>query len=89
MFTDCGEHPPSRVLAGVAPVYQITLGGSAEKDASLGILVGPGFAADKIVDAVEAIVTTYVALRHDGESFLDAYRRVGLTPFKEVLYAPA
>ena len=90
----CGHHHIGHIgILGVdkrgTEVYQITLGGSAEKDASLGILVGPGFAADKIVDAVEAIVTTYVALRHDGESFLDAYRRVGLTPFKEVLYAPA
>ena len=90
----CGHHHMGHIgILGVdkrgTEVYQITLGGSAEKDASLGILVGPGFAADKIVDAVEAIVTTYVALRHDGESFLDAYRRVGLTPFKEVLYAPA
>ena len=90
----CGHHHIGHIgILGVdkrgSEVYQITLGGSADENASLGSLVGPAFAADGIVDAVETIVTTYLGLRHDGESFLDAYRRVGLEPFKEALYAPA
>ena len=90
----CGHHHIGHIgILGVdkrgSEVYQITLGGSADENASLGSLVGPAFAADEIVDAVETIVTTYLALRHDGESFLDAYRRVGLTPFKEALYGAA
>ncbi|MDP6952982.1 MAG: nitrite/sulfite reductase [Alphaproteobacteria bacterium] len=90
----CGHHHIGHIgILGVdkrgTEVYQVTLGGNAAEDASLGQLVGPGFAADEIVDAVETIVTTYLGLRHDGESFLDAYRRVGLGPFKDALYAPA
>ncbi len=67
--------------------YQVTLGGSAEDDASLGDIVGPAFSYDGIVDAVETIIDTYLALRADGETFLEATRRLGLAPFKEALYA--
>ena len=42
---------------------------------------------DGVADAVETLVNTYVDLRRDGERFLDTYRRVGLEPFKEKLYA--
>ncbi len=69
--------------------YQVTLGGSATDDAALGAIVGPSFPADGIVDAVETIVQTYLTLRQDGESFLAAYRRLGLAPFRETLYAAA
>ena len=42
---------------------------------------------ETVTDAVETIVDTYVGLRQDGETFLDAYRRVGPDPFKEAVYA--
>jgi len=38
---------------------------------------------------VETIVRTYVSLRTSGETFLAAYRRVGMAPFKDALYAAA
>ena len=42
------------------------------------------------MDAVETVVDTYLKLRnHKGEDFLAAYRRVGMKPFKEALYAGA
>ncbi len=69
--------------------YQITLGGSAGEEPALGRVLGPGFDAEEIVDAVERVIATYLAGRRDrGESFLDYYRRVGPGPFKEALYAP-
>ncbi len=67
--------------------YQITLGGSADENTALGEIVGPAFGEDDIVDAIETIVNTYLGLRSDGEKFIDTYRRVGLAPFKETLYA--
>lgn len=67
--------------------YQITLGGSSENDASLGDRLGPAVSKDKVVDAIETIVRTYVDVRHPDERFLDTYRRVGITPFKEAVYA--
>jgi sulfite reductase (NADPH) hemoprotein beta-component len=70
-----------------AELYQVTLGGSGDENASLGDIVGRGFGPDEIVDAVETIVDTYLAIRSDtSETFLDAYRRVGLAPFREALY---
>ncbi len=67
--------------------YQVTLGGNADENAALGDLVGPAFSGEEIADAVETIVDTYLEQRDRGEQFLDTYRRVGLQPFKEKLYA--
>jgi sulfite reductase (NADPH) hemoprotein beta-component len=40
-----------------------------------------------VVGAVETIVETYMGLRtNETETFLDAFRRVGIAPFKEALY---
>jgi sulfite reductase (NADPH) hemoprotein beta-component len=90
----CGHHHVGHIgLLGVdkngEEFYQITLGGSAESDASLGAILGPAVASAGVVDAVETIIETYVALRREGERFLDTYRRVGAEPFKERLYAAA
>lgn len=90
----CGHHHVGHIgILGVdkngEEFYQVTLGGSEELKGSLGTILGPAIPADRIVDAVETIVETYVALRHDGERFLDTYRRVGLAPFKERTYAAA
>jgi len=88
----CGHHHVGHIgLLGVdrkgEEYYQITLGGSADEHASLGEIVGPAVAYDDVVDAVETIVDTYVAVRQKGESFLDTWQRVGKEPFREKLYA--
>jgi sulfite reductase (NADPH) hemoprotein beta-component len=88
----CGHHHVGHIgILGVdkkgEEFYQITLGGDATETAALGAIVGPAFAYDRVADAVETLVNTYVDLRQDGERFLDTYRRVGLEPFKEKLYA--
>ncbi|MCB1396699.1 MAG: nitrite/sulfite reductase, partial [Rhodobacteraceae bacterium] len=68
--------------------YQITLGGDGSEDATLGERTGPGFADDQIVPAIERILHAYLALRAGREeTFLQTYRRLGLAPFKEALYA--
>jgi sulfite reductase (NADPH) hemoprotein beta-component len=66
--------------------YQITLGGSSAEDAAVGRIVGPGFGAEDVVDAVETILLTYLAQRENGERFLDTVRRVGQEPFRSALY---
>ena len=88
----CGHHHAGHIgILGVdrngQELYQVTLGGAADESASVGQLIGPGFTADKVVDAVETIVDTYLGLRKPGETFIDAYRRVGAAPFKEKVYA--
>jgi sulfite reductase (NADPH) hemoprotein beta-component len=87
----CGHHHVGHIgVLGVdkkgEEYYQITLGGSADENAAVGRIVGPAFAADKVTDAVETLVETYVGLRRNGETFLDTYRRLGVDPFKEKLY---
>ena len=87
----CGHHHVGHIgLLGVDKSgedwYQITLGGNAANDTSLGRVLGPAVAKDKIGDAVEAIIGTYVDLREDGETFLSAFRRLGREPFKERVY---
>ncbi len=90
----CGHHHVGHIgILGVdkngEEFYQITLGGSEELNASIGSIIGPAVAADKIVDAVDALVETYLVQRKPGERFLDTYRRVGAAPFKERVYAAA
>jgi sulfite reductase (NADPH) hemoprotein beta-component len=90
----CGHHHAGHIgILGVdrkgEEFYQILLGGSGAEDASIGTILGPGFSADGVVDAIEKLVNIYVDLRNPGESFLAAVRRVGAAPFKERLYARA
>ena len=87
----CGHHHVGHIgILGVdkkgTEFYQITLGGSADENAALGTLVGPGFSYDEVVDAVDTVVTAYMAQRRDEETFLETYRRIGIEPFKEALY---
>jgi sulfite reductase (NADPH) hemoprotein beta-component len=88
----CGHHHVGHIgilgldRAGVEN-YQVTIGGDGTETAVLGERAGPGFAYDEIVPAIERLVLAYLDLR-DGpaETFLDAYRRVGIEPFKAALY---
>ncbi|QYX55340.1 nitrite/sulfite reductase [Roseovarius sp. SCSIO 43702] len=91
----CGHHHVGHIgilgldRAGVEN-YQITLGGSGAEDATLGDRTGPGFAYDEIVPAIERIIRAYLAHRESrDETFLEAYRRLGLAPFKAALYEEA
>jgi len=88
----CGHHHVGHIgILGVEKkgeeFYQLTLGGSGDETASLGDIIGPGFSAEQVVDAVETIVDTYLKVRASpDENFLAAYRRLGQAPFKQALY---
>jgi len=93
-INSCGHHHVGNI--GVLGVdkdgqewYQITLGGEQGNDAAIGKVIGPSFYADEIPDVMSSIINTYVAQRHEDESFISAYRRLGVTPFKEAAYANA
>ena len=88
----CGHHHVGHIgilgldRAGVEN-YQITLGGDGSELAAIGEKVGPGFAYDDIVPAIERIVLAYLDIRTDAdETFLQTYRRLGVAPFKTALY---
>ena len=90
----CGHHHSGNIgILGVdkkgTELYQISLGGSPKDDAAVGTIIGPGFRAEAVPDAIDTIVSTYLAHRHDGEDFLATWRRIGAAPFKEALYGAA
>ncbi|ENR81466.1 hypothetical protein B983_01978 [Brucella abortus 67/93] len=88
----CGHHHVGHIgILGVEKkgeeLYQITLGGSADENSAIGEITGRGFSSEEMVDAIETIVDTYLGLRESAEeTFLAAYRRVGMEPFKRALY---
>jgi sulfite reductase (NADPH) hemoprotein beta-component len=88
----CGHHHVGHIgilgldRAGVEN-YQITLGGDGTEDAVIGEKTGPGFAYTEIVPAIERILRAYLDLRLEAsETFLQAFKRVGMDPFKSALY---
>ncbi|KJZ19912.1 nitrite/sulfite reductase [Loktanella sp. S4079] len=91
----CGHHHVGHIgilgldRAGVEN-YQITLGGDGTETTAIGTRAGPGFSADDIVPAIERLITGYMKLReNEDETFLQAFRRLGMEPFKAILYPPA
>ncbi|MGH6707565.1 MAG: nitrite/sulfite reductase [Bradyrhizobium sp.] len=91
----CGHHTVGHIgILGVdkhgEEWYQVTLGGSAENDASLGDRTGPAISRADIAEAIERIIGVYMDQRDsDAESFLQCYRRIGMAPFKARIYAEA
>jgi hypothetical protein len=64
----CGHHHVGHIgILGVEKkgeeLYQISLGGSGDEKASIGEIIGRGFEPDRITDAVETIVDTYLESR--------------------------
>jgi sulfite reductase (NADPH) hemoprotein beta-component len=90
----CGHHHIGHIgILGVdkkgQEFYQVCLGGSQAKDASIGKILGPSFKQEDMPEVIDRILSTYVGLREEEETFLDTYRRVGIDPFKERVYAKA
>ncbi|MHB0764264.1 nitrite/sulfite reductase [Stutzerimonas sp. NM35] len=88
----CGHHHVGHIgILGVdkkgAEFYQVSLGGSSGRNASLGQILGPSFAQDAMPDVIEKLIGVYVEQRTEDEQFLDTYRRIGIDPFKERVYA--
>jgi sulfite reductase (NADPH) hemoprotein beta-component len=90
----CGHHHVGHIgILGVdkkgAEFYQVQLGGSASNDASLGTVLGPSFNTEDMPGVIQKIIDVYLENRTEEELFIDTYRRIGLTPFKERVYAKA
>ena len=90
----CGHHHVGHIgILGVdkkgAEFYQISIGGHAGNGASLGSIVGPSFSRAEVPNVINDILTTYLESRIEDESFLHCFRRIGIEPFKERIYAEA
>ncbi|MFY0988962.1 nitrite/sulfite reductase [Halomonas sp. C05BenzN] len=88
----CGHHHVGQIgILGVDKKgeewYQISLGGAQGNEASLGKILGPSFSRESVPEVIDKVLQVYVGERADGETFLDTYRRIGLKPFKERVYA--
>ena len=90
-INSCGHHHSGHIgILGVdkdgQEWYQVTLGGSDGSTlsgaAKAGKVVGPSFAADEVVDVIEAVLEVYKDQRTVGETFTDALQRVGFDAFK-------
>ena len=90
----CGHHHVGHIgILGVdkkgEEFYQLTLGGSGAEDAAVGSMLGPALPANRVAGAIDTMVDVYLRERQDGERFLDTFRRTGVSPFKEAVYADA
>jgi sulfite reductase (NADPH) hemoprotein beta-component len=90
----CGHHHVGHIgILGVdkhgEEWYQITLGGSVSGTSSLGDVIGPSVAKGEVAETIARILDVYVAHREPGEEFLEAVRRLGVSPFRERVYAKA
>jgi sulfite reductase (NADPH) hemoprotein beta-component len=101
-MNSCGHHHVGHIgILGVdkdgEEWYQVSIGGADGSSAgrgrnAIGRIIGPSFAAAQVPDVVTRLIETFVALRDDGERFIDTVNRVGPLPFKENVYrhiAPA
>jgi sulfite reductase (NADPH) hemoprotein beta-component len=88
----CGHHHVGHIgILGVdkggQEWYQITIGGAAGADASLGSVIGPSVAKGEVAETLARLLDVYVENRQPEERFLDTVRRLGVRPFKERVYA--
>jgi sulfite reductase (NADPH) hemoprotein beta-component len=88
----CGHHHVGNIgILGVdkggEEWYQITIGGAAGADASLGTVIGPSVRKTDVPETIARLLAVYVETRLGEERFLDTVRRLGVKPFKERVYA--
>lgn len=90
-INSCGHHHSGHIgILGVdkdgQEWYQVTLGGSdgtrLSGEAVPGKVIGPSFAADEMVDVIEALIDTFRTQRQPAETFVNTVKRVGIEPFK-------
>ena len=90
-INSCGHHHSGHIgILGIdkdgQEWYQVTLGGSDGTRLSgiptPGKVIGPAFAADEVVDVIDALITTYSGQRLAGEYFIQTLKRIGHDPFK-------
>jgi sulfite reductase (NADPH) hemoprotein beta-component len=90
-MNSCGHHHVGHIgILGVdkgnEEWYQITLGGRQGDDAALGQVIGRSFPAGEVPNVIETVVRFYIAQRHEDETFIEAFDRLGIDAFKVAVY---
>ncbi|MFZ6850054.1 nitrite/sulfite reductase [Undibacterium sp. RuRC25W] len=88
----CGHHHVGNIgVLGVdkdgSEWYQVSIGGAQGNQAAIGKIIGPSFSAGQMPEVIERIIQVYLRDRLDNERFIDTTQRLGITPFKEFVYA--
>jgi sulfite reductase (NADPH) hemoprotein beta-component len=65
--------------------YQILLGGRADGEGSLGVLIGKAVRGDEVPLVIERLARHYLSTRRSDESFIEAVERQGAAAFKLAL----
>jgi sulfite reductase (NADPH) hemoprotein beta-component len=91
-MNSCGHHHIGHIgILGVdkqgSEWYQVSIGGRQGREAALGEVIGPSFAAADMPDVVSRLIETYLDHRHEDELFVDTVHRLGIAPFKTRVYA--
>jgi len=93
----CGHHHVGNIgILGVdkkgEEFYQISLGGHSGHsgvEAALGRIVGPSCSRADVTSVIRTILEVFVEQRQGDEPFIHCFRRIGIEPFKERIYATA
>lgn len=90
----CGHHHVGHIgILGVdkkgEEFYQIQIGGNSGNNAALGSVLGPSFKQDDVPRVIRGLLSVYLEHRQPEETFLSTFERIGITPFKEKVYAKA
>ncbi|MBC3880747.1 nitrite/sulfite reductase [Undibacterium sp. LX40W] len=88
----CGHHHVGNIgILGVdkdgSEWYQVSIGGAQGNQSAIGKIIGPSFSAGQMPEVIDRIIQVYLRERSDGERFIDTAQRLGITPFKEFVYA--
>jgi len=88
----CGHHHIGNIgILGVdkkgTEFYQVSLGGDSGVNGRVGKILGPSFKADEVPEVLQKVIDTFVSQRNQDEPFIDVVHRIGIAPFKEVVYA--
>ena len=91
-INSCGHHHVGHIgILGVdkdgSEWYQVSVGGAQGNQSSIGKIIGPSFSAPQMPEVINRILQVYVRERIEDERFIDTARRIGVTPFKEFVYA--
>jgi sulfite reductase (NADPH) hemoprotein beta-component len=82
-MNSCGHHHVGHIgILGVdkqgSEWYQVSIGGRQGREAALGDVIGPSFAAADMPDVVSRLIETYLEHRHEDELFVDTVHRLGV-----------
>lgn len=88
----CGHHHVGHIgVLGVEKAgedwYQVLLGGRADGEGRLGVLIGKSVRAEAVPQIIAKLARHYLATRHANELFIDTVERTGAETFKAALEA--